>query len=277
MSERMLAPVGDTRGVGSDADRQEFVDTPFGHLTLGLVPMFGVMVLWQVVSILRPKQLQFAIPTLAATIDALRSDISSGVLVAAVGITLEEIAIGVVIAAVTGILLGVAIGLTRILDVMFYPLVVFFQSIPKLALAPLLILVFGFGAGSKVAVGAAIGFFPILVGVIQGMRAIRLDEIDLLRSLEASPWQLFWKVRVPRAIPATFAGFQVATIFAMTGVVGTEFLGASAGMGYLIDLRSTRLELPGVYSVLICLSVIGVVINLSLTALDRRLSGWEES
>ena len=244
---------------------------------LGAVPFLVVGGLWQLLSVWQPSTLKLAVPTLSATWRALWSDLVSDVLYSNTWVTFQEFIVGLAIAAAAGVGVGVIIGLVAWLERMLYPIIVFFQAIPKVALAPLLLIVFGFGMGSKIAVAATIAFFPILVGVIQGMHAIRLDEIDLLRSLNATPWQMFLRVRVPRALPATFAGFEVAAVFSLLGAVVTEFVGASSGLGYLVQFRSSRLDIPGVYSALIVLSLIGVVTTLVLAAIGRRLTRWEES
>jgi NitT/TauT family transport system permease protein len=159
--------------------------------------------------------------------------------------------------------------------VFFYPLLVFFQAVPKVALAPVWLIAFGFGIGSKIALAAMVAFFPLLVGVIVGMAATRREEFELMRSLRASAWQIFRKVRVPRAIPSIFGALEVAILFALIGAVVGEFVGAQAGLGYLIQFRSARLDLGGVFSPLIVLSIIGLVLDLSAKWLGRRLMRWE--
>jgi NitT/TauT family transport system permease protein len=165
--------------------------------------------------------------------------------------------------------------LSKFLEVFFYPLLVFFQAVPKVALAPVWLIAFGFGVGSKIALAAMVAFFPLLVGVIVGMAATRHEEFELMRSLRASAWQIFWKVRVPRAIPSVFGALEVAMLFALIGAVVGEFVGAQAGLGYLIQFRSSRLDLGGVFSPLIVLSIIGLILDLSTKRLGRYLMRWE--
>jgi len=260
----------------AERPKARFHETTVGILMLGIVPFLAAAGLWEIFSIFRPAALKFAVPELLPTLRALWADLSSDVLISNTWITMQETFIGIGIAAVAGVLLGVAIGLVRVLDVMLYPLNVALQAIPKLALAPLFIIIFGFGMGSKIAVGAMMAFFPILVGVIQGMRTVRLDEIDLLLSLRASRWQTFWKLRVPRAMPAAFGGFEIAAIFTLTATVVTEFLGGTGGLGYLILVRTSWLQVPETFSVLIALGVIGVSMSLLLHFLQSRLSNWTE-
>lgn len=243
---------------------------------LALVPFLFAIVAWQVISAMRFEGLRYAIPDPAATWRQLVADLADRTVWASIWLTLKESLLGLLIGAAGGLVLGALLGLVRVLHTMAWPAIVFFQAIPKIALAPLMVIIFGFGIGSKVALAASISFFPILIGVIGGVRAVRMDEIELLRSLNASRWQQFRTIRVPRALPSTFGGFQIGAVFALMAAVVTEFLGANAGLGYLIQLRSSQLQAPGVFSALIILSVIGVLISLVLTAVDNRLSRWEE-
>src|SRR5262249_31225109 len=142
-------------------------------------------------------------------------------------------------------------------------------------LAPLWLIVFGYGLGSKIALAAMVAFFPMLVGVVVGMKATRIEEFELMRMLRATRWQVFRKVRLPRAVPSMFGGLEVGGIFALVGAVVGEFVGARGGLGYLIEFRSARLDLPGIFSPLIVLSLIGVVLDLGVKALGKRLMSWE--
>ena len=179
------------------------------------------------------------------------------------------------IAVVAALLIGVLIGRSELLERTFYPIIVFFQAVPKVALAPVWLIVFGFGIGSKVALAAMVGFFPMLVGVIVGMSAMRRDEVELMRSLKATQWQIFTKVQLPRAVPSIFGGLEVGLLFALIGAVVGEFVGARAGLGYLINFRSSRLDLPGVFSPLIVLAVIGLALDLMAKFIGRRLMTWQ--
>jgi NitT/TauT family transport system permease protein len=115
----------------------------------------------------------------------------------------------------------------------------------------------------------------MLVGVIVGMSAMRREEVELMRSLKASQWQIFTKVQLPRAIPSIFGGLEVGLLFALIGAVVGEFVGARAGLGYLINFRSSRLDLPGVFSPLIVLALIGLALDLAAKFAGRRLMTWQ--
>jgi NitT/TauT family transport system permease protein len=242
---------------------------------LGAVPFVVGLLLWEALGRLDLEGLRYVLPTPTAVGRALWYDLRTGDVFGHLKITLVETFVGLATAIVGALALGVMIGRSPLLDRMFYPTIVFFQALPKVALAPLWLIVFGFGLGSKIALAAMIAFFPLLVGVIVGMAAIRREEIELMRSLKASPWQIFAKVQIPRAIPSIFGGLEVAVVFALIGAVVGEFVGARGGIGYLIEFRSSRLDLPGVFSPLIVLAMVGLILDLGTKALGTRLMYWE--
>lgn len=246
------------------------------RILLAALPFLALLGIWQWIANAGVEALRYAVPTPADTFRQMGTDLSNSAVYSSIWTTIQEFLIGLSIGAVTGIIVGAFLGLVPLLYVITWPAVVFFQAIPKIALAPLMIIIFGFGIGSKVALAASISFFPILVGVIGGVRSVRSEEIDLLRSLKASKWQQFATIRIPRALPSTFGGFQVGAVFALMAAVVTEFLGASSGIGYLIQLRSSQLQTPGVFSGLIILSAIGVAVSLVLESIGNRLSQWDE-
>ena len=242
---------------------------------IGVIPFVLWIILWELLSIANIQALRYVVPSLPAVVEALWTDIASGEIVVHFQTTIVEILSGFGIAAVSGLVIGTAIALSPLLDRLMYPTIVFFQSMPKIALAPLWLIVFGFGIGSKIALSAMVAFFPMLISVIIGMKAMRREEAELMRSLRSTPAQTFWKVRVPRALPAIFGGIQIAAVFALTGAVVAEFVGAEAGLGYLIDFRSSRLDLPGVFSPLIVLAVVGLLLTFGTKAIANTLIKWE--
>ena len=260
-------------------ERLRFRDTRVGAVVLGTLPFVLLFGLWALLSSHRPNGWRFAVPKFGETMHAIRLDLFvtyDGW--RAIEATLEETVIGLLIAVGAGLVFGVLLGLVRTAEVTLYPTIIAFNAIPKVAVAPVLLLIFGFGPNAKIALAAAVAFFPVLVSTRQGMGQIRLDEIDLLRSLQASPWQMFYKVRLPRAVPSIFAGIQVGFVFALIGAVVGELVGGYGnGFGYLLTLRENRLDVPGMYSALIILSVVGVVLTLLIRASDRLFSNWQES
>jgi NitT/TauT family transport system permease protein len=177
---------------------------------------------------------------------------------------------------VAGLLLGAAIGQVRLLEKIFYPYVVAFQTVPKVAIAPIIIIWLGFGTFSKVVVTATIAFFPVLANTIVGLRAAPADQIELLVSLTARPMQVFWKVRVPQALPYIFVGLDVAIVLAVIGAIVGEFVGAQAGLGYMILQRNLSMDLPGVFAILVILSLIGVGLHLIVQYIRRKVVFWTD-
>jgi NitT/TauT family transport system permease protein len=245
------------------------------NVGFGAIPFVVGLAGWELLGLLDLQSLKYVIPPPGSVAMALWTDIVSGELLEHFLVTMSEVFLGLVIAVVTALILGLFIGRSPVLERTFYPAIVFFQAIPKVALAPLWLIAFGFGIGSKVALAAMVGFFPLLVGVIVGLAAMRHEERELMRSLRASQWQIFTKVQIPRALPSIFGGLEVGVLFALIGAVVGEFVGARAGLGYLIEFRSSRLDLPGVFSPLIVLAFVGLVLDLGTKLIGKRLIRWE--
>jgi NitT/TauT family transport system permease protein len=244
------------------------------HIVLGAVPFVVAGLIWETIGRLEIQSLRYVIPTPEAVAAALWHDISTGAITEHFFVTMTEVFTGLAIAIVLALVLGIIIGRSIILEQMLYPFIVFFQAVPKVALAPLWLIAFGFGMGSKIALATMVCFFPMLVGVVVGMAAMRREELELMRSLRASSWQIFVKVQLLRALPSIFGGLEVAVLFSLIGAIVGEFVGAQAGLGYLIEYRSSRLDLPGVFSPLVILAVVGVVLDGAVKFLGRRLITW---
>jgi ABC-type nitrate/sulfonate/bicarbonate transport system permease component len=146
----------------------------------------------------------------------------SGLYLSNFWVTLCEALLGFVIAAVTGIMLGAVIAQFRLMEQTFYPYLVALQTLPKIAIAPLIIVWFGFGISSKVIIAATVAFFPVLVNVIVGLKTIDPAKLDLMRSLRASRWQTFRLVTFPNALPFVFAGLDIAVVFSVLGAIVGE-------------------------------------------------------
>ena len=199
-----------------------------------------------------------------------------GTLLRHFGVTFYEIIAGFGLGAVTGLLLGAAISQVRLLEKIFYPYVVAFQTVPKVAIAPLFIIWLGFGTFSKVVITATIAFFPVLANTIVGLRATPADQVELLVSMTARPMQVFWKVRVPQALPYIFVGLDVAIVLSVIGAIVGEFVGAQAGLGYMILQRNLSMDMPGVFAILVILSLIGVGLHGVMRLIRRRVVFWTD-
>ncbi|WP_431858259.1 ABC transporter permease [Azospirillum sp.] len=207
---------------------------------------------------------------------ALVERLGSGVYIEHGLYTLSEALLGFLAAAVAGITVGSVIAQFRIVEKTLYPYLIAIQTTPKVAIAPLFIMWFGFGITSKIIVAAIISFFPILVNVIAGLRSTDVQRIELMRSLRASRWQIFWMVRLPSALPMIFAGLQVAIIFSILGAIVGEFVGSNKGLGNLILQMNFNLDTPGVFGALVCLSAMGIALHVIMHRIQRRLLFWAD-
>ena len=207
---------------------------------------------------------------------ALVERLGSGVYIEHGLYTLSEALLGFFAAAVAGITVGSVIAQFRIVEKTLYPYLIAIQTTPKVAIAPLFIMWFGFGITSKIIVAAIISFFPILVNVIAGLRSTDVQRIELMQSLRASRWQIFWMVRLPSALPMIFAGLQVAIIFSILGAIVGEFVGSNKGLGNLILQMNFNLDTPGVFGALVCLSAMGITLHVIMHRIQRRLLFWAD-
>jgi NitT/TauT family transport system permease protein len=188
--------------------------------------------------------------------------------------TLGEILLGFALATVIGIVCGAAIALVPLIDKILSPYITCLQTIPKPAIAPLLIIWFGFGISSKVVIVALIAFYPIVVNAVVGFRDSDPRQILLMRVMKASKWQIFRMVQLPNALPYLMAGLQIAMVFSVIGAIVGEFLGASRGLGALIIQRQASMDVAGVFSVLVVLSSVGIILSMVIKACSKKLVFW---
>jgi TctA family transporter len=176
--------------------------------------------------------------------------------------------------AVMALLLGALVSEIRFLERTLYPMLVALQSMPRIALAPIIIVWFGFGPTSKIVLGILSAFFPIFLNTVHGLKVVDSDQIALMRSFHATRSQIFWKIKLPNALPFLLAGANIGIIFAILAVIVGEFLGANKGMGYLIVNQSSQMDTPGVFANIVLLSATGLVFHYGLQALRNRLLFW---
>jgi len=181
------------------------------------------------------------------------------------------------LAFVPGVILGTLVSEIRFVERTLYPLLVAVQSMPRIALAPIIIVWFGFGPASKIVLGAISAFFPVFLNTVHGMGTVDPEQIALMRSLRASKLQIFWKVKLPNALPFLLAGANIGIIFAILAVIVGEFLGANKGMGFLIVNESNQMDTPGVFASIVLLSATGLVFHYGIQYLRRRLLFWSSS
>jgi ABC-type nitrate/sulfonate/bicarbonate transport system permease component len=199
-----------------------------------------------------------------------RSTLGSDLLV-----TLKEIVYGFVAGFIIGVLAGTGIVYSRILERMLYPVVIASQVIPIFAIAPLLIIWFGFGIAPKVIIAALIVFFPITVNMVEGLRSADQGIIDVMRSYGASEWKIFRSIRLPSSIPFLVVGTQVGITFAVIGAVIAEWVGASQGLGYRMTVANSQSETDLVFAAIITLAVVGVALFVLVRVVGDLAFPWQ--
>jgi NitT/TauT family transport system permease protein len=189
-------------------------------------------------------------------------------------VTLLETLEGFVLAIVIGVSLAVAIAYSRTLERSIYPLLVALNAVPKLALAPILVLWMGFGAGPKVVMVVLLCVFPIVLSTATGLKSTATELDELIRSLTASELQAFRKVRFPAALPHIFVGLKVGISLAVIGAVIGEFVGATHGLGYVIVASGQNADTTLAFASIAVLAALSVVLFYLLVALERLLIPW---
>jgi NitT/TauT family transport system permease protein len=188
--------------------------------------------------------------------------------------TLWVTLLGFAIAVVFGLALGVVIGASALMYAALYPMLIGFNSIPKVAIVPILVIWFGIGAVPAVLTAFLISFFPIVVNVATGLATLEPELKDVLRSLGARPLDILLKVGLPRAMPYSFASLKVALTLAFVGSVISETIAGNRGIGYLMLSASSGFRVPLVFAGLIVVAVMGVGMYAIFAVLERRFAGW---
>jgi NitT/TauT family transport system permease protein len=219
----------------------------------------------------------FILPAPTSIFMALYRGIASSLYLDHVWITLTETLLGFALGTILAFALGIAVALSRRTEYFLYPFIVMFQAMPKVALAPLIIIWCGLGLISKVVSAALVAFFPLMVNTIVGLRSADEDRINLMRSLAATRGQIFWMLQLPNAMPYIFAGLEIAMIFALIGAIVAEFVGAQSGLGMLMQSMNFTMDVAGQFSVLLILSVLGLLLNSLVSEVRRRVLFWDPS
>jgi NitT/TauT family transport system permease protein len=218
----------------------------------------------------------FIFPKLSLVLEKFTSSGTLSVLFENAKVTLYEAWIGLAIGVPAGILTGFVLGEFQIMRRSFYPFLIAFQSLPKVAVAPLFVIWFGFGMTPKVLVVVILVFFPMLVNTMSGVMSVDQSRRDLFKSLCASRLQVWRRLLLPSSIPPIFAGLEVAVVFSLLGAVTGEFVGADAGLGVVLLQYKTYYDTAGVFAVLIVLSCAGVIMNQLVNLTRRKLLFWEQ-
>ena len=234
---------------------------PRRHWTWGLVcALFaGVVLLWY--GIVHWYNLPpLILPTPLAVASVLMRDLGDGSLLPHLWVTLSEIMLGFAGGSCIGIGLGSLVALSPFAQRVLSPYIIASQAMPKLALAPLFVLWFGFGIMPKALIAALIAFFPLFENTLTGLKDVETEAVELFRMLGANRWQSFLKLRLPHAVPYLFAGLRVAIVLSVVGAVVGEYVGASRGLGALIIASQGMMDTTLMFAVFVVLTVLGIVL-----------------
>lgn len=233
--------------------------------------MAAILLFWEA-AVRATATPQWLLPPPSAVLQSLIEDRS--ILLPNALVTLSEVLIGFALALVSGIGLGIAVYRSSTLDRVLYPIIIASQTVPVPALAPLLLVWFGYGLLPKVLVTALVGFFPIVVNTVEGLRSTDRDLVRLLRSFGASQGKVFRLAEFPASLPSIFAGAKVAVAVCVIGAVFGELVGARAGLGYLMTRAIAQFETPRLLAAILLLSIMGTGLFGALSLVERLVLPW---
>ncbi|GAA2866932.1 ABC transporter permease [Microbacterium arabinogalactanolyticum] len=192
-------------------------------------------------------------------------------------VTTYETLVGFVIAVIVGLFVAVIMVYSRGLEQTLYPVILFAQVIPKIAIAPLFIVWLGFGMEPKILVAVLMAFFPVVISGLAGLRSVDPEILQLTSTMGAGRWRTFTKVRLPAALPELLSGLKVAATLAVTGAVVGEFVGANEGLGYVILQANGNLDTAMLFAALIIMSLMGVLLFAIIQIAEKFLIPWHAS
>lgn len=247
-----------------------------GNAEVLLVPVMLALVLgvWELL-VRMGGYPPFILPSPGRVWDKFLVVASDGTLWRHTRITLLEIAGGLSLGLAVALVIGYGLAKSPLLERLLSPYIVASQSVPVVAIAPLVVIWFGFGELSKVLVCALTVFFPMLVNTVIGIRSVEPDLVALMQSLRATRWQTFRLLEVPAALPVLFGGLKVAVTLAVIGAVVGEFVGADRGLGFLLNLARGILDTPLLFVALFTLIFIALSLYLTVSWLELWLLRWQ--
>jgi NitT/TauT family transport system permease protein len=251
--------------------RKRFLERAPVRRSLPWLVVLAMFVFWELfVRVFRIEQ--FVLPAPSAIFAALWQ--WRGIILENSWQTLMTTLVGFGLAIVVGGLGGIALGSSAVVYESFYPALIGFNSVPKVAVIPILIIWFGIGTIPAIITAFLLAFFPILVNVATGIATVEPELRDVLRALGASKRQVIMKVGLPRSMPYFFASLKIAMTVAFVGSIVAETVAANKGIGYLMLLASSRFEVPLAFAGLIVTGVMGVAMYAVSAAIERRMTGW---
>ena len=243
-----------------------------------LIPFALVLflILWQAVVVINQFP-SFILPTPAQVAAAWIENWGNGIIPRHLGLTLFEVLLGFTIALSFAVTVGYLLGKSPLLEKIVSPYIVATQSIPIIAIAPLIIIWIKTGPVQNAIIAALITFFPMLVNTIVGLRNIRPEYHELMRSYSASPWQVLTKLEAPAALPVFFGGVRVGITLSVIGVVVVELLWADRGLGFLLNFARGQLDTPLLFATVVTLSAMAISLYLIVVILERILIRWRRN
>lgn len=193
------------------------------------------------------------------------------------GWTLYEATIGLIAGSAVAIALAVIMAHSPLMERALLPLAIAMKVTPLVAVAPVLIVVFGFGPTPKIVLAALLCFFPMVVNAMTGFRDVNPGALDFMRSLRASTWSVFWKLRVPGSLPYVLNALKITYPLALVGAVVAEWFTGNRGLGFVVYSAAQNLQTPKLFAAIAVLVLIGVAINIALSLVERRVLFWHES
>jgi len=233
------------------------------------------LLLWQIFTSLSDIP-SFIFPKPSEVWHRLLSVIKDGSLLFHTLVTLQEVILGLALGLSAAIITGYFLAKSKLVEQVLAPYIVASQSIPIVAIAPLLVIWLGPGILSKILTSALIVFFPVLVNTIVGLRSVPSELYDLLRSLHASPWQRIIKLEIPAAMPVFLGGLRIGATLAVIGAVVGEFVGADQGLGFLVNVGRGLYDTSLVFVAVFTLVVLALALYGSVVLLENRLLSWQK-
>ncbi len=241
---------------------------------LGIVSPFALLLVWEVAARLHFIDTRF-FPAPSSVLVVLIEMLRSGELVTNTLVSLRRLALGTLIGGVPALILGIAMGLNRWVRAVVDPIVAATYPIPKSAILPLALLIFGLGEGSKIFMVAIGVFFPVVINATTGVLEINRIYLDVGRNFKASRWDTFWTIALPGALPVIMTGFKLGIGIGLVLIAIAEMIGAKSGLGYMIWTAWETFSVEQMYVGLFMIAIIGFVLTVALNELERFIIPWK--
>ncbi len=243
------------------------------RIPYALLTLIALLLFWQA-AVMIARLPDYLLPSPATIITSLYD--LSGLLVYHTWITLTEVVLGFIVAFLVAVPLATLICYSKVFERSVYPLIVGSQTIPKVAIAPLLLAAFGYGLVPKVTIVALMAFFPMVINTVVGLRSVSQEMIYLAQSMGATPMQQFFRFRMPGALPSMFAGMKMASVLAVIGAIVAEFVGSNNGLGYVITVAGSNFRMDQQFAAIVVLSALGTAIFWIIGLIERRALPWHK-